>query len=787
MRVVELLQAVLGETERVIITAGPVDLGPYVRFATGPVVEQRQPTELGEIGDGTLVVSHVDPDHLDQLEHLLGSTAPGGRAALLLEPAPEDIGWPALLGAFGRSSCQLLRVGALSYRQLRTGMLIARTDRLLLPLQVPLSVDAGVANDADFQATLRLANEYVVLDLQQRHAATLLRQRDNAPAAGDLRVQHGFDPFGMATRPEPSSQTDEEAAERGRRDLEYRLRDAERQLERAHARVRMLESSTSLKLGRTLIDAAHNPARASVDLPRQLARMWRQRQRVRSQPGATARREGQPGSMLARMAGQTGAESAVARALLGGAVRQHPGLAVLGVLSAGSRAALGPDSTLSLVVPHAAARAAEGSSADFLLVETAALLPGELWSGAGRPGEVARTRQLLRLVDTAQNAGLPVVLWRNHGHVALPGIRDLATRADLVVGDDGVGLPWNRGVQLALAKPSYTGHRAGIVCLDAFDVRRPAAEQADLLAAVTALAGEGARVYRGAGGDLVPRLLLDGGALAAQYAGDVDLEAALALYRRASVVVGGGDQVAPLQVLEQLACATRVVWLGTGLSEDLRGVVTTVDSPDAVLDAVRAATAAGPVDPEGIRGVRRVLFPRYTTQDRLGELAQLLGLRQGSPRGVSLLARLDSRDRVPLLINAVLNQRLRPDELVVAAPGLRPGDSDLDEVRAIGIDVVEVPEASRWKDLALLARQPWVAPLRLAGDAPGWLPDALTDVLAAQASSSAAVVVDETTAHPVCLVRRGLLEGSDGEELPLERWTAEGAHVFRFVERKPVT
>jgi hypothetical protein len=57
------------------------------------------------------------------------------------------------------------------------------------------------------------------------------------------------------------------------------IRTAEAEAHQSKKQLRMLEESTSLRLGRTLVSAARQPARAGLMIPREVVRLWRRRGR----------------------------------------------------------------------------------------------------------------------------------------------------------------------------------------------------------------------------------------------------------------------------------------------------------------------------------------------------------------------------------------------------------------------------------------------------------------------------------------------------------------------------
>src|SRR6201999_2943881 len=110
------------------------------------------------------------------------------------------------------------------------------------------------------------------------------------------------------------------------------------------------------------------------------------------------------------------------------------GLVVAGVLTDTSCAALAPDATAEQLLPHDAPFVLEGSGADLVLIEAAALLPGGAWAHAGDPAATDRGRRLAELVDVARALGKPVIFLRNAPSYLMPYLDWLAAACDAGVG-----------------------------------------------------------------------------------------------------------------------------------------------------------------------------------------------------------------------------------------------------------------------------------------------------------------------------------------------------------------
>ena len=130
----------------------------------------------------------------------------------------------------------------------------------------------------------------------------------------------------------------------------------------------------------------------------------------------------------------------------GGVSGAAGGLVITGALSALGCATLAPDAVVHPLLPHDADVVLEGTGADLVLIEAAALLPGQPWAYATDPAAADRGRRLARMIVMARALGKPVVLLRNVPPSLMPGLGWLAASCDAVV-DGGLG------VQLARFNP----------------------------------------------------------------------------------------------------------------------------------------------------------------------------------------------------------------------------------------------------------------------------------------------------------------------------------------------
>jgi hypothetical protein len=575
-------------------------------------------------------------------------------------------------------------------------------------------------------------------------------------------------------------------AERER--LARQLREARMQLAMTQARLTALQNSATMALGKTLVRAAKRPWPRGVQLPRDLYRMWRERGEPGKTGGATLATalaaaqlsdlKGTGGRFLASLTAP-GSLSLSDPALAGaGRAAEPPRLVITGALTPLGCATLAPDAVVHPLLPHDADILIEGTGADLVVIEAAALLAAAPWAHATDPAGADRGRRLARMIVMARSLGKPVVLVRNVAPALLPGLGWVAAACD-AVWDGGLGVQLARfnpvGVSPARpVAPLYAGDR---------DPREAPAVRA-LLDELTAAGGPvrvtGARCWQ-------------------------DLPE---LYRRNGVFVTGS----PGQALEQRACGARVIGpLGGGASAASAGA------------EIAAARARTPLAAGDVRAAMREIFEQHATPAALARLAARLDL-PGAPAGagaliggrrVSVLAATpaasgglaagDGADfsgaaQARLLADGLLRQRLRPAEVIVAAtpaeaPAVREALGGL-RAAGIGIRVADLPAPGAGlpsggasvlvalDGLARLACSPWVAPLdlaALAGDAP--LPgEHLLDLACARECAQADAVAhggaDWQFAQRIgwpALARRDLfLPGAPA----LDTWGSRGLRLF---------
>ena len=155
------------------------------------------------------------------------------------------------------------------------------------------------------------------------------------------------------------------------------------------------------------------------------------------------------------------------------------------------------------------------------------------------------------------------------------------------------------------------------------------------------------------------------------------------------------------QAREQLASGARVVGpLGSGMSAD------------SVRDQVEAARAARPRGLTEIRAGLRDIFAEHATPARLAALVRAAGLPASlvGGRQVAVLARVTDAAQAGRLADALLRQRLRPAEVVVATGAGDPVRDALAALADHGIRVVTTDAGSGAGPAGRTGRARW----------PGW-------------------------------------------------------------------
>ncbi|HEX3958575.1 MAG TPA: hypothetical protein VHZ03_18425 [Trebonia sp.] len=499
-------------------------------------------------------------------------------------------------------------------------------------------------------------------------------------------------------------------AERER--LARQLRETRMQLALTQARLTALQNSATMALGKTLVNAAKRPWPRGAQLPRDLYRMWKDRGAPGKSGGANLATalaaaqlndlKGTGGRFLSALTAP-GAVS-LADPVLGAAGAEPRRLVITGALTSLACATLAPDAVVHPLLPHDADVLIDGTGADLVIIEAAALLPGSPWAYATDPAAADRGRRLARMIVMARSLGKPVALVRNVPPALLPALGWVASACD-VVWDEGLGVQLARFNPIGVApgrpaRPLYAADR---------DPRERPAVRALLDELTAGGAGEPVRV---------------------QVTGGRNWRGLPELYRGNGVFL----TASPDQALEQLACGARVV-----------GPVGSGADAAAVAAELAAATSAAALTAAGVRAGLREIFEVHATPVKLAGVARAAGLPAAlvGGRQVTVLASVNDAAAARGLAAALLRQRLRPAEVIASAPAGRADlvTEALGALRDAGVRVrVTVSAAgapvsgdlatgnpaagksgmteSGLARLAVLASAPWVAPWP-AGDRPG--------------------------------------------------------------------
>lgn len=449
------------------------------------------------------------------------------------------------------------------------------------------------------------------------------------------------------------------------------LRQAEARAERAERALARIERSAKYTVGSLLVDAAKDP-RKLLALPRDMWRVWKMRK---------SRRVALPVAPRARRDETLDLEAA--RLLLPRmSARSDRGMSIAGALTGITAQAWSAHAAVTTLLPHDAAALVMAVDADFVVIESAAALPGQPWSHLADPAAADRQAAALLLVDAAHAQGRPVVLLRNTAPWHTVFLDPLASLCDLVLDGPGSsrGLMWHPGIDLA------TWARIPLGSPDSAAVLSPAS-------AVDALAGP-----RSTPAQRLLGLALD---QAVRRAGmDVvtpDPRAEPMLARRDAIARAGVGLASPLSVsatrvgaaegtLALLAAGRRVIGgADADLSDLLAGApgfhrVSTADEVEAGLALSRV-----PLEPAERRAVLLRLLLGASVPAQLRELARLLHLPQqpGGAWDVSLVADPDSVDQVLL-------QTWLPREILVS---VAPSDRARAALDDKGIRTVVLPES----------------------------------------------------------------------------------------------
>jgi hypothetical protein len=696
----DLLRGHLDGVAQIVEVAGPNVLDPALNLDLAGAdsigywrLDPGNGDDGQQLGPDTLTVIPVGPDPARHLSlEVFGRVArqlpDGARGLLLLGFVPAQLPYQQILGLLAARSCLILQVAALDDADFPSAIVLARAG-------------PAPAEPPDRDSALPNMNEYLLGSFVER---TLRARLADLEQAGDGGVP---DPGAAADGPGAAPGTAQAAGTLERDRLARALRNAQRELVGGQEKLMALERSTSLEVGRAVVGVARRPWREGPRLPLSLYRLWRDR----SGAAAARRAGGDPadglGGPLALLQDRGGqglgdrwlaaftAPGQLSGESSGGAGR----LVITGALTALSCATIEPDAVVHPLLPHDADFVLEGTGADLVLIETAALLPGCGWAYAGDPAATDRGRRLAAVVSLARSLGKPVVLLRNAPSHRTPGLDWLTASCDAVIDGD-------LGVQLARFNP--IGLDPGRPCDPVYAARRDPREPLAVRRILDELtAGHGLT----AGHSLITVPV------------DARWRSAPARYREHGLFVAANDS----QAREQLASGARVVGPAGSVLPASGGA----PGPDTARAAreIEAGRKAGARGPAEIRPVLRDLFESHATPARLAGLARMAGLPADvtPSRRIAVLAELPGASHAQRFGRDLMRQRLRPAEVIVSLAGPHPDAAAAIQRQAAaralrGLAdsgaVVRVGAGTGLAALAAAARSPWLAPWDTAHDHP---------------------------------------------------------------------
>lgn len=565
--------------------------------------------------------------------------------------------------------------------------------------------------------------------------------------------------------------------------LSRELRDTRMQLALTQARLSAVEGSATWRFGRVVANAAKRPWPRTATLPRDLYRVWRERAATptaaQNAAGALASAQlsdldGTGARFLSSLTSPAtpplsdpGLALAGSGAVYAGAAR---GPVITGALSPLACATLAPDATVHPLLPHDADIVVESAGADLVVIEAAALLPGNPWAYATDPAAADRGRRLARMIVMARSLDIPVILVRNVPQSRMPGLSWLVPTVDAVLDTDF-------GVQLARFSP--VGILPGRPTVPVYAGDRDPREAPGVRALLDAVAGTGPEAP----------VTLTGGR---------SWRALPELYRSHAVFVSASDA----QAREQRASGARVVSLAG------------VRDADTVRSELASAVADGPLAAAEIRAGLRDIFSAHSAPVRVEALIRAAGLPASAYGGrqVAVVASAADTDAAGRLGAALRRQRLRPAEVIVSAvPGstaaaVREALTGLADkgTRVLVVDPASsgaagsdpgsgsapAPGDLEWaRPLARHADSPWIAPWPSPSPSSSSSPDQpdtyLLDLACARecsqadavgaASSDSGDYAFATALEAPALVRRDLLAPGSP---PAGRWGAHGLRLF---------
>lgn len=255
MLVRELLPQFPDVARIVDVSPGTVDLRRHLMPPRDMPYTTAVPADAAALTADTLLVCLVGPQEgthtpVADLAPVLGALPVGAPVLILTGWTPETLPAGSLLEPLVEGRCQLTAAVPVERSRrhgLRTALLARRVDTLLPPPDTAAGTDA-------LAVQLRMADRLVLGELVD----VPVHRR-----AGELQAR-------VAELEAELAAAGETAA-----GLRATLARRDRELAKTRGRVRTLETSSSFRLGRTLVDGAKHPGKAVVTVPVNLAKIWR--------------------------------------------------------------------------------------------------------------------------------------------------------------------------------------------------------------------------------------------------------------------------------------------------------------------------------------------------------------------------------------------------------------------------------------------------------------------------------------------------------------------------------
>ena len=257
MRLVDLIRPYEDGLVKIVAeTPEGIDVRRHVFLSDGVSFERSAPGSAARTPRGTITITMLGPDpqvHGDPAAaaSLLARLDTGARAIILFGWQPTELPYHRILDALTRHRCQVLQVAAVDDPIVVTAAMVERVDELLPPrsaLGEPTT--AAAAADLDKLAIeLRMANELAFGESVARALRATLRD----PEGADRRRLDAY-----------------------RGEAAQLIKDRDVRISTLEKRVEALESSTSYRLGGTLVRATRSPS-ALVRVPIDVWRIWRGR------------------------------------------------------------------------------------------------------------------------------------------------------------------------------------------------------------------------------------------------------------------------------------------------------------------------------------------------------------------------------------------------------------------------------------------------------------------------------------------------------------------------------